>query len=93
MVPLRISHQLKNIQITPEGIDGLSDSRMGERVDQLVKGIIKTGRAAVLTVFLKATASPCFPPYQQMCPERAGHGKAPWMDQRPHDGMGWKVWL
>ena len=42
MVPLRISHQLKNIQITPKGIDVLSDSRMGERVDQLVKEIIKT---------------------------------------------------
>ena len=37
----RLEEQLKNIQITPKGIDVLSDSRMGERVDQLVKEIIK----------------------------------------------------
>ena len=36
-----LEEQLKNLQITPKGIDMLADSRMGERVDQLVKGILK----------------------------------------------------
>ena len=36
-----LEDQLKDIQITPKGIDFLSDNRMGERVDQLIKGIIK----------------------------------------------------
>ena len=33
--------ELKDLQITTKGIELLSDSRMGERVDQLVKGILK----------------------------------------------------
>ena len=37
----QLEDQLKDIQITPKGIDVLSDSRMGERVDQLIRGIIK----------------------------------------------------
>lgn len=37
----RLEDQLKDIQITPRGIDVLSDKRMGERVDQLLQGIIK----------------------------------------------------
>ena len=36
----RLEEQLKDIQITPKGIDMLADSKMGERVDQLVKGIL-----------------------------------------------------
>ena len=37
----RLEEQLKDIQITPKGIDMLADSKMGEQVDQLVKGILK----------------------------------------------------
>ncbi len=37
----RLEDQLKDIQITPKGIEILSDSRMNERVDQLVKNILK----------------------------------------------------
>ncbi len=39
----QLEDQLGNIQITPKGIDMLSDSRFGDRVDQLVKEIIKIG--------------------------------------------------
>ena len=38
-----LEDQLKNIQITTKGIELLTDSRMGERVDQLLKGILKIG--------------------------------------------------
>ncbi|MBQ8136331.1 MAG: hypothetical protein IJ174_02765 [Clostridia bacterium] len=39
----QLPEQLKDIQITPKGIDMLSDNRLGERVDQLIKGAIKIG--------------------------------------------------
>lgn len=35
--------QLGNIQITPKGIELLSDSGMGEKVDNLIKGILSIG--------------------------------------------------
>ena len=37
----RLEDQLKDLQITPKGIDVLSDKQMGERVDQLLQGILK----------------------------------------------------
>jgi len=36
-----LEEQLANLQITPKGIDVLSDSRMGERVDKLIRGALK----------------------------------------------------
>ena len=35
--------QLDRLQITIKGIEQLCDSRMGERVDQLIKGILNIG--------------------------------------------------
>ena len=35
--------QLKDVQITPDGIDLLSDSKMSDKVDQLIKGILSIG--------------------------------------------------
>ena len=32
---------LKDIQITPKGIEFLNDNRMGQRVDQLIRGVLK----------------------------------------------------
>ena len=37
----QLEEQLGNLQITPKGIDMLSDSRKEERVDQLIKGVLK----------------------------------------------------
>lgn len=39
----QLEDQLKDVQITPKGIDMLSDSRMSERVDGLIKGILRIG--------------------------------------------------
>ena len=38
-----LEEQTANIQITVKGIEQLCDSRMGERVDQLLKGILNIG--------------------------------------------------
>ena len=35
--------QLGNVQITPKGIEMLSDSRIAEKVDNLLKGILSIG--------------------------------------------------
>lgn len=35
--------QLGNLQITPKGIEMLSDSRIAEKVDNLLKGILSIG--------------------------------------------------
>ena len=37
----RLDEQLRNIRITPRGIEQLSDSRLADKVDQLIKGAIK----------------------------------------------------
>ncbi|MCR5072726.1 MAG: YjcQ family protein [Clostridiales bacterium] len=39
--PEQSSEMLKDIQITPKGIEYLNDNRMGQRVDQLINGVIK----------------------------------------------------
>jgi len=39
----QLEAQLKDIQITPDGIDLLSDSKMSDKVDQLIKGILSIG--------------------------------------------------
>ena len=36
-----LEEPVAHIQITPKGIMLLSDNRMGERVDQLIKGVVK----------------------------------------------------
>ena len=38
-----LEDQLANIQITPKGIELLSDNRMSERVDGLIKGALGVG--------------------------------------------------
>ena len=38
-----LEDQLGNIQITPKGIDMLSDSGVAEKVDNLLKGILSIG--------------------------------------------------
>ena len=39
--PEQSSEMLKDIQITPKGIEYLNDNRMGQRGDQLIRGVIK----------------------------------------------------
>ena len=39
--PEQSSEMLKDIQITPKGIEYLNDNRMGQRVDQLIRDVIK----------------------------------------------------
>ena len=39
----QLEGQLGNIQITPKGIDMLSDSGVAEKVDNLLKGILSIG--------------------------------------------------
>ena len=38
-----LRERLGQLQITPKGIEMLSDSKMGERVDQMIKDILKIG--------------------------------------------------
>ena len=38
-----LEEQLGNVQITPKGIEMLSDSGMAEKVDNLLKGILSIG--------------------------------------------------
>ena len=43
LVYATLEEQLGNVQITPKGIEMLSDSGMAEKVDNLLKGILSIG--------------------------------------------------
>ncbi len=39
----QLEAQLKDVQITPDGIELLSDSSMSDKVDQMIRGILSIG--------------------------------------------------